>query len=327
MDTLKKKILLIGGNGYIGSALQNTLQKNFIFTSCDLLMYSNEKEKKLFKSKKNILIQNFNQLKKKWFANFDYIIILAGLVGDPISKRYPVLSKKNDIYDMKKLIKKISESNIKKAIFISTCSNYGFEKSNDSLKETATLKPLSLYSKAKVKIENYILALQKNSKASFTILRFATAYGLSKDRMRFDLTINQFILEAITSKKIVVYDKDTIRPYCHVLDFSNIIKKVINAPKKITNFQVFNCGFNNANYSKKQIINLIKKYLNIKFKVDYIPLSKDKRNYRVNFSKLKSRLKVNSLVSKRHAFNDIKKYIFIKKKKNLSRMGNYKILS
>ena len=320
------KILLVGGNGYIGYEVQNKLKSNYKIRSCDLLLYSTLKEKKKIKQKnKNLLVKNFKELSLNFLSSFDYIIILAGLVGDPISKKYSKISKQNDLLDMKKLIMKISKISIKKAIFVSTCSNYGISKSNNLLKENAKLKPLSLYAKAKVKIENLILSLKKKSHTPFTILRFATAYGLSKDRMRFDLTINQFILEAIQKEDLVVYDKSTIRPYCHVKDFSNIIYKVIKAKNIITNFEVFNCGFNEYNYSKYQIINLIKKYLKLKFNVNFVNYSKDRRNYKVDFIKLKTRLKVKSVVNTRKAFIEIKKFIQKNKSSKLFEMGNFKI--
>ena len=59
--------------------------------------------------------------------------------------------------------------------------------------ESFALKPLSLYAKAKVDIENLILSYRnKNINFEPVILRFATAFGDSP-RMRFDLTINEFM--------------------------------------------------------------------------------------------------------------------------------------
>ena len=60
--------------------------------------------------------------------------------------------------------------------------------------ENSRLNPLSLYSKSKIKIEKHLQIKSKNNMIKTTILRFATAFGISK-RMRFDLTINQFVRE------------------------------------------------------------------------------------------------------------------------------------
>ena len=52
-------------------------------------------------------------------------------------------------------------------------------------------------------------------------------------------------------KKLYVYDKNTSRPYCHVKDFARLIDKVLRAKKEKVNFQIFNCGSNKNNFSKK----------------------------------------------------------------------------
>ena len=319
-------MLLIGGHGYIGSEIRRFLSKKYNITSCDLLIYDKKKEKIKIKDKnRKLVVKNFNSLQPNYLEQFNYIILLAGLVGDPISKKYSALSFKNDVVDLKKLVKKISKIKIEKAIFVSTCSNYGFKKNNKLLNEKAKLKPLSLYAKAKVEIEKFIMRQKTKSLTSFSILRFATAYGLSKNRMRFDLTINQFIFEALKYRKIVIYDKNTVRPYCHVRDFSNIIYKILCAEKKLTNFEVFNCGFNKSNYSKYRIIQLIKKHLGFKFMTEYANYSFDKRNYKVDFSKLKKILNIKSIVNEKEAFLEIKNFIKNKNVNALKKLGNYKI--
>ena len=67
--------------------------------------------------------------------------------------------------------------------------------------EEHELSPLSLYAKSKVNIERYILSFNKKSSMRPTILRFATAFGLSP-RMRFDLTVNQFTKELKLNNKL-----------------------------------------------------------------------------------------------------------------------------
>ena len=86
-----------------------------------------------------------------------------------------------------------------------------------------------------------------------TILRFATAFGLSS-RMRFDLTISEFTREMHAGKPLLVYDADTWRPYCHVLDFAELIDLVLRAEKEKVSLQIFNAGGRCTNATKRQII-------------------------------------------------------------------------
>lgn len=327
MKSSLNKILIIGGEGYIGSVVVNYfLEKGVKVDSFDNLTYKNFN---------NVVTNNYNKNYKfiygemseidslVKFKDYSHIILLAGLVGDPITKKYKDLSIKINENQISNIISKIKNINLN-FIFSSTCSNYGLRDDLSPASESDKLKPLSTYAKSKVFIEKKILSLAEKSNFIPTIFRFSTAFGLSP-RMRFDLTINQFILEAIKKKDLVIYDKSTIRPYCHVKDFSNIIYKVIKARNKVTNFEVFNCGFNRSNYSKYQIINLIKKNLKLKFSVNFANYSKDKRNYKVDFTKLKTKLKIKSTVNTKQAFIEIKKFIEKNKSMKLFEMGNFRL--
>ena len=95
----------------------------------------------------------------------------------------------------------MNKIDIKKLIFVSTCSNYGLIGEDELADESFVLNPISLYSKAKVEIEKYILSLKGKTNYVPTILRFATAFGLS-NRMRFDLTVNEFT-KSIFGRRII----------------------------------------------------------------------------------------------------------------------------
>ena len=321
---VKKKILIIGGAGYIGIEMSKDLIKEgHLVHSLDNLIYGQKKPV--------ILNRNFKFFlgdicKKKTFINllnneYDLIVMLAGLVGDPITKKYKKISEKINTKANLNFIKEIQKKkNCKKFIFVSTCSNYGLVNKKVKIKETFPLAPLSLYAKSKVKIEKFLMKKKKDF--SPTILRFATAFGYS-ERMRYDLTINQFVMELFFKKKIEVYDFDTWRPYCHIKDFSRIISKILNSPKKKTDYQVFNVGNDQNNFSKKKIAFKIKNYLGGEIKL--LKKSYDKRNYIVNFSKLKKLLQFETKYTVDQGIKQI-----IKKLKNenkmfmqLSKQGNY----
>ena len=127
------------------------------------------------------------------------VVILSGLVGDPITKKYPILSKNINEKLIKKIINQSFQKKIPRLIFVSTCSNYGLRDISSKAKENSVLKPLSLYAKSKVSLEKFILSKKQQSITVPTILRFATAFGLSR-RMRFDLTINEFTKDIFLKK-------------------------------------------------------------------------------------------------------------------------------
>jgi nucleoside-diphosphate-sugar epimerase len=324
------RILIVGGAGYIGSVLTKyLLKKNHKINVLDNLLYSNYFSIKLHQKNKNFkfIKGNFNNLikLKKSLKNVSCVIFLAGLVGDPISKKYPKKSRLINYYYIKKYFQRLNEFKINKLIFISSCSNYGLLTSNKLAKESSELKPLSYYAKDKVRVENFLIKNKKKFNFSTVILRFATAFGNSP-RMRFDLTINEFVRELYFKKVLRVYDPLTWRPYCHVKDFSMIIKKIIEKNFNSKLFSIYNCGNNKNNFTKKDIIDKILKYLP-KSQINYINSSgKDKRNYKVDFSKLEKELKVKTEYTVDDGIKEIisalKKNKY-NKKKNL--YGNFKI--
>ena len=141
---------------------------------------------------------------------------------------------------------------------------------------------------SKVEIEEYLISLKDKVDYSPTILRFATAFGLSY-RMRFDLTVNQFTKEILDNKLLHIYDENTWRPYCHVNDFAKLIELALNTDSKKISFEVFNAGGNRNNYRKKDIVDTISKFLPI-HNVFFESKGSDRRNYKVNFKKVEKKL-------------------------------------
>ena len=165
--------------------------------------------------------------------NCKSLVILGGLVGDPITKKYPQLSDQINKSGIQKLLSEIDMKLVDKRIsFIFDLFKLWPMTEGVLATETSDLKPLSLYAEAKVDSENYILKdLAPKGNNIYTILRFATAFGLSS-RMRFDLTVNQFTRSMLLNDELVVFDADTWRPYCHVIDFARLIELVDEADEK-----------------------------------------------------------------------------------------------
>lgn len=280
----------MGGAGYIGSAVTGyLLQQGYQVKTFDMLMYQNHSAVLPYLSYANyeFLYGDLTCRSDTQAAleNVTDVILLGGLVGDPITKKYPDLSNLINLKGMIQFIECLNQYDLNKVIFISTCSNYGLIEQNTLADENWELKPLSLYAKAKVEIEKFLLSLKGTVAYCPIILRFATAFGLSP-RMRFDLTVNEFARELYLGKELVVYDSDTWRPYCHVLDLAHVLKLVLEAPHKSVSFEVFNAGSEKNNYTKKMIVEKIKHFIPSAH-VLYQQQGSDPRNYRVNFTKIK----------------------------------------
>lgn len=323
-----KKIIIIGGAGYIGTVLIDYLikRKNLIYCLDNNLYNHKDSIASYHRNKKfsylNFDIRNFKKIDKIIDKNTS-IVLLAGLVGDPISKKYPRLSKSINESGISKFLDHIKHKSFDRLIFVSTCSNYGLSRSKKLLNEKSKLNPISSYAKAKVKIEKKLLNFKKVD-FSKSILRFATAFGLSK-RMRFDLTINEFIENLFNKSKLEVYDYNTFRPYCHTKDFARAIIKILISKNNIIDNQVYNIGNSKQNYSKKSIALRVKKFIKKDVKIIFTRKSNDKRNYKVDFSKIRKELNFKTKYDVDYGIKEILKFIKKNKQKEFSSMGNYKI--
>jgi nucleoside-diphosphate-sugar epimerase len=107
--------------------------------------------------------------------------------------------------------------------------------------------------------------------------------------MRFDLTVNEFTKALALEEELVVFGEQFWRPYCHVSDFSKAIQAVLDATQETIGYEVFNVGDTAENYTKQMIVNEIRKQIPTA-SVKYVKKNEDPRDYRVDFSKIKTKL-------------------------------------
>jgi|TARA_B100001964_G_scaffold185830_1_gene206256 nucleoside-diphosphate-sugar epimerase len=325
-----RTILLVGGAGYVGTVVtEYLLSLGYKVKNLDLFLYNNEHCISKYLNNKNYQSITGNFCKSETLTNalegVSDVVLLAGLVGDPITKKYPLESKKINEIGMVNCIDLLNKKGLNRVILVSTCSNYGIVSSDKLVDEKENLDPQSLYAKAKVATEKYLL--EKKNKVDYipTILRFSTAFGLS-NRMRFDLTINEFCRELFLGKTLLVFNPNTWRPYCHVLDFARLINMILVAPKDKIFFEVFNAGGNKNNFTKGKIVDLLLSYIP-KGKVEYLKKDVDPRNYRVSFDKVRNTLGFKPNYEVEYGIKEIIQAFKINKFSNFDKhtYGNYVI--
>lgn len=284
---------IFGGGGYIGPVVaKRLLSFGYKVRIVDLFLYDTQ----------NVMLSLFDDpgfevlngdladpaIVDQGLEDATDVVILAGLVGDPITKKYPDAHEAINETGIRDLVDQLNDKGLQRVIFVSTCSNYGLIPEGTLADEDFALNPLSLYAKAKVGIEQKLLSLKGQVDYEATALRFATAFGLAP-RMRFDLTVSQFTREMYLRRDLLVYDADTWRPYCHVQDFADVIQRVLEAPAADISFDVFNAGGDTNNFTKRMIIEAIQAHIP-DAPVAYQEHGSDPRNYRVDFKKIRERL-------------------------------------
>ena len=171
-------------------------------------------------------------------------------------------------------------------MFASTYSNYGLSVEGEPVTEESPLNPQSLYAETKIAAEEFLLA-QKDAACAPLLFRFATLYGMSP-RTRFDLIVNQFVLEAFTKHALIIYQRGYSRSFVHIHDVVRGVMMGLEAEQSKIRGQVFNLGTDHGNYSKDDIVQLVLKRIP-ETVVEYKDLTfgGDMRDITVSFAKIK----------------------------------------
>ena len=268
-------ILILGSEGYLGSVLVPFLvKKGYLVTGVDKCFFGRNNKKN--RKKYNLIKKDYRKLKTNFFKKFYFIIDLVNISNDPASELNPEFTNKTNYLNKLKMLRKINKcDNLKRYIYISSCSVYG--NNSDTITEKTRPSPISLYSKLCLKYEKQ---LKKNKKFDYTILRLGTLYGWSP-RMRYDLAINKILKDMIFLKKIEILGGLQQRFFCYNEFACKVIYKVMKNNKKTFINKIFNIGVFNSNIVTltKKIINLTK-YKN--FIVSHEKHNIDKRSYKVS---------------------------------------------
>jgi nucleoside-diphosphate-sugar epimerase len=141
-----------------------------------------------------------------------------------------------------------------------------------------------LYAETKIAAEEFLLP------QGALVFRLATLYGISP-RTRFDLIVNQFVLDAFTRRQLLIYQRGYSRSFVHVLDVVRGLLLGLDAPDEKARGQVYNLGTDDGNYTKDQIVQLVIKRLPEIF-VEYKDLTfgGDARDITVSFEKIRREL-------------------------------------
>ncbi len=289
---MKRKILILGGLGFIGTNLVEELIKR------------DKYEIIIFEAKK-IIIQNKEILKKvkMYYGDFnnekDFEIIFQenqiDLVIHLIGTTTPSKSNENIIYDINsnlintiKLLNLLKQYNVRKIVFLSSGGTiYGI--SNRIHGETDPNAPMSSYGIMKLTIEKYIQLFNYLYGLNYLILRPSNPYGEYHKSADQGL-INVAIEKILRGEPVEIWgDGSKVRDYIYIKDLVKIITDLI---QNDINNEVLNLG-SSKGYSINDIMKIIKKELG-DFKLKFNDERKVDIPYLVlNIEKLKSFININ----------------------------------
>jgi nucleoside-diphosphate-sugar epimerase len=270
-----ESVLVTGGAGYKGVKLvQRLLGRGCRVTIVDNFMYGFEPVLHLIDYENLSVIKMDIRNGLNGLKDYDVIFHLAGISGYPACEANPNSAQLINVDATRKLVKSLGKGQL--LIYASTTSFYG--DSGQTCDEDSTVNPVSMYGITKYKAEQ-IVCEKKNTIS----LRFATLFGPSA-KMRMDLMVNDFTYRAMKDRSLVLFDSYAKRTFIHIDDAISAYLFAMDHRDEMKN-GVYNVGDESLNFSKLDIANLIRDYVDFKI-IDSDIKDKDVRNFIICFDKI-----------------------------------------
>jgi nucleoside-diphosphate-sugar epimerase len=281
------KAFVTGTDGYIGIMLAGYLARHgHVVKGCDTGFYRNGWLYNGITHLPETLSKDIRHVTPEDLRGCDAVIHLAELSNDPLGQLAPNITRDINFGGSMTLARAAKQAGVPRFIYFSSCSVYGA--SDDIIDESGTVSPLTAYAECKVAVEAGLKELADDS-FSPTFLRNATAYGASP-RQRFDIVVNNLAGHAWCDKEIrMVSDGTPWRPLVHVLDICKAARCALEADRSLIHRETFNVGDSNENYQIKTVASIVSET----FPGCGLSIGDrggDKRDYKVSFDKIKTRL-------------------------------------
>ena len=260
-----KKILVIGGNGFIGTnVVQYLVQKKYLVGVYDL---SSGSEKGVEYYEGNINDDpNFERI----LSQYDTIIYLLSAIMPQMSMEDPLSSYQTDIPLLLIVLEACKKNNIKRVIYASSGGTvYG--DSNIPNQEDKVTNPINHYAICKLTCEKILCLYNSLYNMENVILRIANPYGIGQRLESGVGAVTIFTKSIISYSKIRIYgDGENIRDYIDVRDVAKMFECAIRWAYEKQVPPIFNVG-SGKGYSLLQLIEIISNELGIKAIVEFVP--------------------------------------------------------
>ena len=251
----KKRVLITGGAGFIGShTVDSFLKKDFNVRVIDNLVGGNLKNIEHLKNNKNFQFEKQDILRldkvKKFISECEYVVHFAG-IGDIVpSIKYPKKYFENNVLGTVKLLDILNPKKIKKFVYAASSSCYG--KAKTPTDENHLINPLYPYALSKYQGEQIALHWHKVYKFPVNSIRIFNAYGTrSRTTGAYGAVFGVFLKQLIAKQPLtVVGDGSQRRDFLYVSDVAEAF--YLATATKITG-SIWNLGSGNPQSVKKLV--------------------------------------------------------------------------
>ena len=274
------KILVVGGAGYVGSALVPALlERGYEVDVIDLKWFGVNLPDEVPVDDRDILQCHVSDLE-----GYEQVIFLAGLSNDPMAEFDPAMNFVSNAAVPSYLSYLAKQAGVRRMIYASSCSVYGYTV-NELYDENAPAISNYPYGISKLQGEQGVLQMS-DDRFSVIALRKGTICGYSP-RMRFDLIVNTMYKACVRDGRIVVNNASLWRPILDMRDAISAYLRAIQADYTVSG--VFNVA--SDNYTVGQVGDMVKEHMQklLGERIDIeIKHLEDFRNYKVEIGKART---------------------------------------
>jgi nucleoside-diphosphate-sugar epimerase len=250
---MSKKILLVGGAGYVGAVLAHELlERGYAVRILDRL-YFGDAGLRDHRDRVELVVGDMRTLTSDVLEDIEAVINVGGLSNDPTAEYNPRANYEMNTLASKRLADLCVANGVHRYILASSCSIYDRGVSDESrdvlLDEDSDVDPRAAYSSSKREAEKLLLDMVGDDFCP-VILRKGTIYGFSP-RMRYDLVVNTFVKDVLSKGYITIhYGGEMWRPLVEVRDVARAYIACLRADEEKVKEQIFNVSFNNIRISE-----------------------------------------------------------------------------
>ncbi len=264
------RILILGGNGFIGRNLSASLIESGHEIVCADRALPPQMDKVRFQ--KNIEYK-IGDLSDSSFVHslfysepYDWVIHLACSLIPSSNYSDFIRERELNITGGYELVQSMRNSGSKRLLFFSTGGAIYGNNGRELNDENSPLIPLNYYAYSKLLMEEFIRLEARLSDLEYIIVRPSNPYGSGQNLFGRQGLISVTLGKILSNEKPQIWgDGSVIRDYLHISDLNKGIQALINSGKAN---QTYNIG-SGQGYSVNDVMQIIKNVTNNDFQIEY----------------------------------------------------------
>jgi nucleoside-diphosphate-sugar epimerase len=248
-----RRILVVGGAGYVGSVLtEELLQRGYAVRVLDRL-YFGDAGLRPVRDRIELVEADMRAVSRGVLEGVDAVVNVGGLSNDPTAEYNPRANHEMNTVATAALARLCKAGGVRRYVLASSCSIYDCGILNERVDvlqdETSPVAPRAPYSVSKYEAERAILVMADDGFCP-VILRKGTVYGYSP-RMRYDLVVNTFVRDALVHRRLTLHHGGEMwRPLVDVRDAAQAYVALIEAEDAAVRGEIFNLCYQNLRISE-----------------------------------------------------------------------------